>query len=81
MTDEGALNDVWPVRGTNDGVVGRVTAGAWSPRLERNIGYAWVHASYANLGAQIELADPHGARPATVAALPFVDPNKDIPRG
>ena len=26
--------------------IGRVTAGAWSPRLERNIGYAWVPASH-----------------------------------
>src|SRR5262249_35462005 len=34
MTDEGALNDLWPVldRGAT---IGRVTAGAWSPRLEK----------------------------------------------
>src|SRR5262245_13332393 len=44
MTDEGALNDFWPVHAADgvggvdgNGRIGRVTAGAWSPRLERNI--------------------------------------------
>ena len=42
MTDEGALNDVWPVHAPGGERIGRVTAGAWSPRLERNVGFAWV---------------------------------------
>ncbi len=81
MTDEGAMSESWPVRdpaGTDP--IGRVTAGAWSPRLERNIGYAWVPASHMDVGTPLEL-DANGAgRSATVAALPFVDPEKDIPR-
>jgi glycine cleavage system aminomethyltransferase T len=81
MTDEGALNDFWPARASGAETVGRVTAGAWSPRLERNIGYAWVPATHAAEGTALEVVDPRGTRPATVATLPFVDPRKDIPKG
>ncbi len=80
MTDEGALNDTWPVLDRGE-PIGRVTAGAWSPRLERNIGYAWVPFSHAAPGTEVRLQSPTGERPATVAALPFWDPNKGIPKG
>ena len=81
MTDEGALNDVWPVHAPGGERIGRVTAGAWSPRLERNVGFAWVPGSHMTAGTELELADPRGARTATVTTLPFVDPNKDTPKG
>jgi aminomethyltransferase len=81
MTDEGALNDVWPVHALTGERIGRVTAGAWSPRLERNVGFAWVPASFMADGTELELADPRGVRGATVTMLPFVDPNKDTPKG
>jgi aminomethyltransferase len=80
MTDEGALNDLWPVHEPGGGQIGRVTAGAWSPRLERNIGYAWVPASQMEVGTRLELRAGEGARIAAVAALPFVDPTKEIPK-
>jgi glycine cleavage system aminomethyltransferase T len=80
MTDEGALNDFWPVHEPQGPPIGRVTAGAWSPRLERNIGYAWVPASHRGIGTEVELRADGGVRTATVAALPFVDPDKEIPR-
>jgi len=79
MTDEGALNDFWPVHEPGAGKIGRVTAGAWSPRLERNIGYAWVPASHREAGTELELVTPAGIRPAAVHQLPFVDPGKKIP--
>jgi aminomethyltransferase len=79
MTDEGALNDFWPVV-AGGGPVGRVTAGAWSPRLERNVGYAWVPIGLAEVGTGLQIEDPRGTRPATVHELPFVDPNKDVPK-
>ncbi len=60
--------------------IGRVTAGAWSPRLERNIGYAWVPATHMEVGTPLELVSNGSARAATVAALPFVDPAKEIPK-
>jgi glycine cleavage system aminomethyltransferase T len=80
MTDEGALNDFWPVHVPGGGRIGRVTAGAWSPRLERNVGFAWVPASHVASGSALEVRSPQGPRAATVASLPFVDPRKDIPK-
>jgi len=86
MSDEGALNDLWPVHDATDPIgdagdgIGRVTAGAWSPRLERNIGYAWVPATHMAVGTPLALQAHDGSREATVAALPFVDPTKEIPK-
>ena len=86
MTEEGALNDLWPVHDASDPSgdaaegIGRVTAGAWSPRLERNIGYAWVPATHLTVGTPLALQANGGVREATVAALPFVDPRKEIPK-
>jgi aminomethyltransferase len=79
MTDEGALNDFWPVHEPGAAAIGRLTAGAWSPRLERNVGYAWVPSSHASEGTPVEVASPAGIRPSTVARLPFVDADKRIP--
>ncbi|MGZ5305313.1 MAG: glycine cleavage T C-terminal barrel domain-containing protein [Actinomycetota bacterium] len=81
MSDEGALNDFWPVRSSEAVAIGRVTAAAWSPRLERNVGFAWLPASHTAEGTALSIDAPRGARPATVVALPFVDPEKDIPKG
>jgi glycine cleavage system aminomethyltransferase T len=80
MSDEGALNDFWPVHEPGGERIGRVTAGAWSPRLERNIGYAWVPATHLAIGTPVALHAPDGVREATVSALPFVDPEKEIPK-
>ena len=87
MSDEGALNELWAVYGADaraddggDGAIGRVTAGAWSPRLERNIGYAWVPATHMAVGTPLALGAHDGRREANVAALPFVDPTKEIPK-
>ena len=79
MTDEGALNDFWPLF-KGEARLGRITAGAWSPRLERNIGYAWVAIRWAEVGSELEAQTPRGRVRVTVASLPFVDPNKDIPK-
>lgn len=80
MRDEGALNDFWPVREPGGERIGRVTAGAWSPRLERNVGYAWVPAAMIGPGTPLEVESPSEARSAAVASLPFVDPNKETPK-
>ena len=81
MTDEGALNDFWPVRASaSSQPIGRITAAAWSPRLERNVGFAWVPSSHMTVGTELEVDAPEGPRAATVEALPFVDPNKDTPK-
>ena len=80
MTDEGALNDFWAVHApAGDAAVGRVTAGAWSPRLGRNIGYAWVPGSLREPGTPLEVRSSTGARAAAVHEIPFWDPAKRVP--
>jgi glycine cleavage system aminomethyltransferase T len=68
----------WPVSqgGT---VVGKVTSACHSPRLERNIGYAWVPAELAAEGTRLEVESEWGLRRATVVPTPFIDPEKTIP--
>jgi glycine cleavage system aminomethyltransferase T len=79
MTEEGALNDFWPLV-EGDATVGRITAGAWSPRLEKNIGYGWVPIQLENPGSELEADTPRGRVSVTVAPLPFLDPDKDVPK-
>lgn len=69
----------WPVEvGGNQ--VGQVTSAVYSPRLERNIGYAWLPIEHAELGSRVTVETPDGARSATVARMPFVDPGKHVPK-
>jgi aminomethyltransferase len=81
--DRLAFNAVkWPVRAEGDGeLVGRVTSAVWSPRLERNIGYAMVTAGHTRLGTglEVEVAGA-GVRSARVVPKPFLDPEKAIPK-
>jgi aminomethyltransferase len=73
------LEDFWPV--VRDGTaVGRLTSAGRSFRLEKNIGYAWVPAELAEPRTELELQSPGGPVPAVTAALPFLDPGKDIPK-
>lgn len=68
----------WPV--IADGArIGKVTSAVYSPRLERNIGYAWVPAELAAPGVDLHVETEWGPRAATVAELPFWDPEKAIP--
>jgi glycine cleavage system aminomethyltransferase T len=73
------LNNVkWPV--SSDGeAVGKVTSAIHSPRLEKNIGFAWVPTPLATLGTALRVETEWGDRGATVVDLPFVDPKKQIP--
>jgi aminomethyltransferase len=58
-----------------------VTSAIYSPRLEKNIGYAMVPTDLARSGTRLELVLPGDeARPATVVPKPFVDPAKEIPK-
>ncbi len=70
-----------PIPGTpvrfEDHVVGRVTAGAWSPLLEHGIGYAVMDHPHAWPGRPVVLGD----EPAAVVELPFYDPERLIPAG
>jgi aminomethyltransferase len=74
-----ALNNVkWPV--TVEGArVGKVTSAIFSPRLGRNIGYAWLPAELSAEGTTVTVESEWGTRTGTVVPMPFVDPEKTIP--
>jgi aminomethyltransferase len=59
-------------------VVGRVTAGAWSPFLERGIGYVCMQEPGEWVGTEVRSGD---GDPFEVVELPFYDREKAIPRG
>jgi aminomethyltransferase len=62
--------------------VGTVTDLIWSPRLERNIGYVWVPIELAEAGNDLEVIGPDGTRAfGRTAAIPFIDPKKQVPLG
>jgi glycine cleavage system aminomethyltransferase T len=69
----------WPVEAKGK-PVGKVTSAIYSPRLEKNIGYAWVPVDHANVGTELRVETPDGPRIASVVTMPFVDPGKQIPK-
>jgi aminomethyltransferase len=61
--------------------IGQVTSACYSPRLQKNIGYAMVPIEHAELGTELEVVTPPSGRaPAVVVRKPFVDPEKEIPK-
>jgi aminomethyltransferase len=68
----------WPVRvGDDEGVV---TSALYSPRLKKNLAYAWVPAERSGLGTEMQVETPRGEARAVVVEKPFVDPEKQIPK-
>jgi glycine cleavage system aminomethyltransferase T len=74
------FNDApWTV--LSDGAaVGTMTSALFSPRLEKNIGYAWVPVKLSEIGTVLSVTTPIGSAEATVVPKPFVDPQKEIPK-
>jgi aminomethyltransferase len=72
------LSWFWPVV-RNGERVGRVTDAIWSPRLERNIGYAWVPIDLAGPGNTLQVESEHGPLTVTTATIPFIDARKEVP--
>jgi glycine cleavage system aminomethyltransferase T len=68
----------WPVTAGGERV-GKVTSAVYSPRLERNIGYAWLPVELSGHGTQLDVESEWGRRCATVVPMPFWDPEKQIP--
>jgi aminomethyltransferase len=59
--------------------IGKVTSAIYSPRLRKNIGFAWVPVEYASLGTSLGVETEWGPRSGVVVEMPFVDPGKQIP--
>jgi len=62
--------------------VGTVTDLIWSPRLDKNIGFVWLPIELSAPGTPLEIVAPDGELwQATSAAIPFLDPRKQVPLG
>lgn len=59
--------------------VGHITRCAWSPRLEKNIGWAKVPVAMSEIGAAFNLLAPGDTRAATVCEAPWFKPFTIIP--
>jgi glycine cleavage system aminomethyltransferase T len=71
--NDGSMPDFFPVA-KGDETVGRVTSACWSPRLEKNIGFAMVPAELATIGTELEVERPEGTVDAVVADRVFFRP-------
>lgn len=78
--NDGRMIDMFPVY--KDGArIGKVTSACYSPRLEKNIGFAMVPVEYAELGTEYVVETPHGRVGAVAVEKPHWDPTKDTPKG
>ncbi len=59
--------------------LGKVTSAIHSPRLGKNIGFAWLPVERTETGTSVAVETEWGTRTATVVDMPFVDPEKRIP--
>ena len=78
--NDGQMIDVFPVHDPHGLRIGEVTSACYSPRLERNIGYAMVPVAYEEYGTGLVIETQHGSQDAVVVEKPFLDPQKDIPK-
>jgi glycine cleavage system aminomethyltransferase T len=73
-------NTKWPAHRMNgEERIGKVTSAIYSPRLKKNIGFCWVPIDLVANGSTLRVDSEWGPRKATVAPMPFVDPDKRIP--
>ena len=74
----GSNEHYWPI--TNSGeVIGHVTRCVYSPRLEKNIGWANLTTANSAIGTEITLQTPDGERPSVVCEAPWMKPQIKIP--
>jgi glycine cleavage system aminomethyltransferase T len=77
--NDGSMIDFFPVYAKGDRI-GKVTSACYSPRLEKNIGYAMVPIQFAELGTELEVEMPSQRASAVVVRRPFIDPEKEVPK-
>jgi glycine cleavage system aminomethyltransferase T len=72
--------DVYPIFDRNGEQIGTVTSACYSPRLERNIGFAMLPVEHAAMGDTFEVETQHGRTSAVTVPKPFIDPKKEVPK-
>lgn len=79
--NDGSMPDFFPVQsGAGGPAIGKVTSACFSPRLERNVGFAMVPIESTAIGTPLRVERPEGIVAATVVEKPFVDPKKVTPK-
>ena len=73
--------DHWPIDDAEGKEIGYVTSKCYSPRLEKNIAYAFIPIEHADKGSKFFINSPYGKLESVVVDLPFWDPKKQIPIG
>src|SRR5216117_2003633 len=78
--NDGSMIDFFPVYADGQ-AIGRVTSACYSPRLEKNIGYAMVPIEHAELGTELEVETPTERTSAVVVRRPFISREGDSEAG
>lgn len=68
---------LWSVRAGST-IVGNVTSAVYSPRLQKNIGYALLPVEHTAPGTALLVDTLDGERAAVVVPMPFIDPAKAL---
>ena len=71
--NDGSMPDFFAVK-AGGATVGKVTSACYSPRLDRNIGYAMVPVEHAELGTELEIERPGETVSGVVADRVFYKP-------
>jgi glycine cleavage system aminomethyltransferase T len=74
-----ANDEFWAVSDAGQ-KMGHITRCVYSPRLEKNIGFANIPIAYAAIGTDLVLATPLGERTATVCESPWFPAQTAIPK-
>ncbi len=72
--------DVYPIFHPDGEQIGTVTSACYSPRLEKNIGFAMLPIEHAAMGNAFEVTTQHGRTQAVTVPKPFLDPKKEVPK-
>jgi glycine cleavage system aminomethyltransferase T len=72
--------DVYPIFDGDGERIGSVTSACYSPRLEKNIGFAMLPIEHADMGNKFEVETQHGRTWAVTVPKPFIDPKKEVPK-
>jgi glycine cleavage system aminomethyltransferase T len=74
--NDGSMPDFFPVLQDNGERIGKVTSACYSPRLDKNIGYAMVPVEYGELGTELVVERPDQTVPGVVVDRVFIKPEK-----